>query len=175
MLKQSWRISAENFRPCGKAWGTAHEGKQLQRGQLAPRASHLAQFSSWRRNVCVQRCLNSSEPWVQSAPCAGFGVQVFICRSQAETVPQQMNFLLPCRRGTEKSEREICDLCVLEGNISSPENLQLIHQQGLTWACSLSSEYLEAHQAELDFLSGRHKDTKRNSRLVRHFQCEINQ
>lgn len=29
-----------------------------------------------------------------------------------------------------------------------------------------SSEYLEAHQAELDYLSGRHKDTKRNSRLV---------
>ncbi|NXG42932.1 RIPR3 protein, partial [Psilopogon haemacephalus] len=29
------------------------------------------------------------------------------------------------------------------------------------------NEYLEAHQAELDYLSGRHKDTKRNSRLVR--------
>ncbi|NXK64996.1 RIPR3 protein, partial [Sylvietta virens] len=28
------------------------------------------------------------------------------------------------------------------------------------------NEYLEAHQAELDYLSGRHKDTKRNSRLV---------
>ncbi|NXX09758.1 RIPR3 protein, partial [Larus smithsonianus] len=27
------------------------------------------------------------------------------------------------------------------------------------------NEYLEAHQAELDYLSGRHKDTKRNSRL----------
>ncbi|NXS54305.1 RIPR3 protein, partial [Brachypteracias leptosomus] len=28
------------------------------------------------------------------------------------------------------------------------------------------NEYLEAHQAELDYLSGRHKDTKRNSRLI---------
>ncbi|NXX87549.1 RIPR3 protein, partial [Centropus bengalensis] len=27
------------------------------------------------------------------------------------------------------------------------------------------NEYLEAHQAELDYLAGRHKDTKRNSRL----------
>lgn len=33
----------------------------------------------------------------------------------------------------------------------------------------LPSEYLEAHQAELDYLSGRQKDTKRNSRLVRYF------
>uniref|UniRef100_A0A8C6ZJ75 RIPOR family member 3 n=1 Tax=Nothoprocta perdicaria TaxID=30464 RepID=A0A8C6ZJ75_NOTPE len=31
------------------------------------------------------------------------------------------------------------------------------------------NEYLEAHQAELDYLSGCHKDTKRNSRLVRIF------
>lgn len=29
------------------------------------------------------------------------------------------------------------------------------------------NEYLEAHQTELDYLSDRHKDTKRNSRLVR--------
>ncbi|NXP42635.1 RIPR3 protein, partial [Leiothrix lutea] len=33
------------------------------------------------------------------------------------------------------------------------------------------NEYLEAHQAELDYLSGRHKDTKRNSRLVRLLTC----
>ncbi|NXF28659.1 RIPR3 protein, partial [Nyctibius bracteatus] len=32
------------------------------------------------------------------------------------------------------------------------------------------NEHLEAHQAELDYLSGRHKDTKRNSRLVRCFE-----
>uniref|UniRef100_A0A674I1S7 RIPOR family member 3 n=1 Tax=Terrapene triunguis TaxID=2587831 RepID=A0A674I1S7_9SAUR len=31
------------------------------------------------------------------------------------------------------------------------------------------NEYLQVHQAELDYLSARHKDTKRNSRLVRCF------
>ncbi|NWI17743.1 RIPR3 protein, partial [Crypturellus soui] len=36
-------------------------------------------------------------------------------------------------------------------------------------------EYLEAHQAELDYLSGRHKDTKRNSRLVRILLISITQ
>ncbi|NXA47515.1 RIPR3 protein, partial [Nothocercus julius] len=34
------------------------------------------------------------------------------------------------------------------------------------------SEYLEAHQAELDYLSGRHKDTKRNSRLAFYYDLD---
>ncbi|XP_050837961.1 RIPOR family member 3 isoform X2 [Serinus canaria] len=33
-------------------------------------------------------------------------------------------------------------------------------------------EYLEAHQAELDYLSGRHKDTKRNSRLAFYYDLD---
>ncbi|XP_074409482.1 RIPOR family member 3 isoform X2 [Zonotrichia albicollis] len=33
-------------------------------------------------------------------------------------------------------------------------------------------EYLEAHQAELDCLSGRHKDTKRNSRLAFYYDLD---
>uniref|UniRef100_A0A8C3RQQ5 RIPOR family member 3 n=1 Tax=Chelydra serpentina TaxID=8475 RepID=A0A8C3RQQ5_CHESE len=35
------------------------------------------------------------------------------------------------------------------------------------------NEYLQMHQAELDYLSARHKDTKRNSRLVRCFSVLI--
>lgn len=34
------------------------------------------------------------------------------------------------------------------------------------------NEYLEAHQAELDYLSGRHKDTKRNSRLAFYYDLD---
>ncbi|RLV97432.1 hypothetical protein DV515_00011818 [Chloebia gouldiae] len=34
------------------------------------------------------------------------------------------------------------------------------------------TEYLEAHQAELDYLSGRHKDTKRNSRLAFYYDLD---
>ncbi|XP_053937520.1 RIPOR family member 3 isoform X2 [Cuculus canorus] len=34
------------------------------------------------------------------------------------------------------------------------------------------AEYLEAHQAELDYLSGRHKDTKRNSRLAFYYDLD---
>ncbi|KFW11427.1 Protein FAM65C, partial [Eurypyga helias] len=34
------------------------------------------------------------------------------------------------------------------------------------------SEYLEAHQAELDYLSDRHKDTKRNSRLAFYYDLD---
>nr|XP_026652243.1 RIPOR family member 3 [Zonotrichia albicollis] len=34
------------------------------------------------------------------------------------------------------------------------------------------NEYLEAHQAELDCLSGRHKDTKRNSRLAFYYDLD---
>ncbi|NXR42963.1 RIPR3 protein, partial [Zosterops hypoxanthus] len=34
------------------------------------------------------------------------------------------------------------------------------------------NEYLEAHQAELDFLSDRHKDTKRNSRLAFYYDLD---
>ncbi|XP_056363623.1 RIPOR family member 3 isoform X2 [Oenanthe melanoleuca] len=34
------------------------------------------------------------------------------------------------------------------------------------------NEYLQAHQAELDYLSGRHKDTKRNSRLAFYYDLD---
>ncbi|XP_061865444.1 RIPOR family member 3 isoform X2 [Colius striatus] len=34
------------------------------------------------------------------------------------------------------------------------------------------NEYLEAHQAELDYLSGRHKDTKRSSRLAFYYDLD---
>ncbi|XP_064023928.1 RIPOR family member 3 isoform X2 [Pogoniulus pusillus] len=34
------------------------------------------------------------------------------------------------------------------------------------------NEYLEAHQAELDYLSGRHKDMKRNSRLAFYYDLD---
>ncbi|NXW51026.1 RIPR3 protein, partial [Nyctiprogne leucopyga] len=34
------------------------------------------------------------------------------------------------------------------------------------------NEYLEAHQAELDYLTGRHKDTKRNSRLAFYYDLD---
>uniref|UniRef100_A0A674I1U2 RIPOR family member 3 n=1 Tax=Terrapene triunguis TaxID=2587831 RepID=A0A674I1U2_9SAUR len=37
------------------------------------------------------------------------------------------------------------------------------------------NEYLQVHQAELDYLSARHKDTKRNSRLVRCFLNGVKQ
>ncbi|XP_016158635.1 PREDICTED: protein FAM65C [Ficedula albicollis] len=34
------------------------------------------------------------------------------------------------------------------------------------------NEYLQAHQAELDYLSGRHRDTKRNSRLAFYYDLD---
>ncbi|KAL8179494.1 UNVERIFIED_CONTAM: RIPOR member 3 [Gekko kuhli] len=37
---------------------------------------------------------------------------------------------------------------------------------------SVASEYLEMHQAELDYLSGCHKDTRRNSRLAFYYDLD---
>uniref|UniRef100_K7GDC5 FAM65 N-terminal domain-containing protein n=1 Tax=Pelodiscus sinensis TaxID=13735 RepID=K7GDC5_PELSI len=36
----------------------------------------------------------------------------------------------------------------------------------------LSSEYLQVHQTELEYLSARHKDTKRNSRLAFYYDLD---
>ncbi|KAM4891287.1 RIPOR family member 3 isoform 2-T3 [Sylvia borin] len=58
--------------------------------------------------------------------------------------------------------------------IWDPKPLQLIilTQPKLKVMKFPESEYLEAHQAELDYLSGRHKDTKRNSRLAFYYDLD---